>query len=199
MTKNEFLERLREGLFEWPKEDTEKFIDYYREMIEDRIEGGMSENEAVAALGTPDRVVYEIRLESSLPRIVKNKLKKRSPWRISEILLLLLGSPIWLSILIALFAAFLTVYLCFWAVLATFWAVELAFSAWGIAGLIVSIVSLVQGNGAALLFYFGSALFASALAIFGFFGCLLLTKLFLRAHVKMIRMLKILLIGKGKQ
>lgn len=55
MTKQEFLLRIRNGLAALPKEDIEKSVEYYREMIDDRMEDGLSEEEAVAAIGSPEK------------------------------------------------------------------------------------------------------------------------------------------------
>ena len=69
MRKTEFLERLRAALNALPEEEAKKTIAYYAEMIDDRIEDGMSEEEAVAGLGEPEAVAREIlRLWASLSR-----------------------------------------------------------------------------------------------------------------------------------
>ena len=52
MKKQEFLRALWNKLSELPKEDIETSLDYYAEMIEDRMESGLSEEEAVAAVGS---------------------------------------------------------------------------------------------------------------------------------------------------
>ena len=51
MTKTEFLDGLRAGLSDLDPADIQKSTDYYDEMICDRMEDGMSEEEAVAAIG----------------------------------------------------------------------------------------------------------------------------------------------------
>ena len=43
-----------------PTEDMERFIAYYSEMIDDRMEDGMTEEEAVAMMDTPDDAVDQI-------------------------------------------------------------------------------------------------------------------------------------------
>ena len=64
MRKTEFLERLRAALNALPEEEAKKTIAYYAEMIDDRIEDGMSEEEAVAGLGEPEAVAREILLDA---------------------------------------------------------------------------------------------------------------------------------------
>ena len=50
MTKKEFLARLRRGLAQLPPEEREERLAFYSEMIDDRMEEGLSEQEAVASL-----------------------------------------------------------------------------------------------------------------------------------------------------
>ena len=52
MTKREFLKALWSSLSQLPKEDVERTIDYYNEMIDERMENGMTEEEAVADVGS---------------------------------------------------------------------------------------------------------------------------------------------------
>ena len=92
MTKAEFLAALRSRLAGLPGEDTETFLDYYGEIIDDRIEDGLSEAEAVEALGSIDAVVGGILEETPLPRLVRAKVAPRRALRIWEIVLLVLGA-----------------------------------------------------------------------------------------------------------
>lgn len=61
MNKYEFLAEVRRGLGGMDKADIDRSLEYYREMIEDRVEDGISEEEAVAALGPVDKVIADIR------------------------------------------------------------------------------------------------------------------------------------------
>ena len=60
MNKPEFLEALEKRLSGLPLEDIEKSKEYYSEMIDDRVEEGLSEEEAVEALGDIESIVSEI-------------------------------------------------------------------------------------------------------------------------------------------
>ena len=53
MNKEQFLAALRARLTGLPKADLERTLQYYREMIDDRIEDGMREIDAVADVGDP--------------------------------------------------------------------------------------------------------------------------------------------------
>lgn len=56
MTRDEFLGRLGELLACLPAEQVEETKAFYAEAIADRMEDGMSEEEAVAAMGAPGEV-----------------------------------------------------------------------------------------------------------------------------------------------
>ena len=73
MTRNEFLSALSEKLYGVPEKDKTASLDYYGEMINDRMEDGMTEEEAVAALGTAEEIAEQILRELSLP-IFQNAL-----------------------------------------------------------------------------------------------------------------------------
>ena len=51
MTKKEFLSALSRGLSKLPRKEREERVNFYAEMIDDRIEEGMPEPDAVASVG----------------------------------------------------------------------------------------------------------------------------------------------------
>lgn len=119
MNKNEFITCLRGKLSNYPSNEVDKAINFYTESIEDRIEDGMSEAEAIASLGSLDDIVKQIQSEMPINTIVKNKIdtqkKKMSGSTIALIVIIaILGFPIWFPILIAavslIFAAVVTVF-----------------------------------------------------------------------------------------
>lgn len=71
MNKQAFLSALRKGLTGLPENDIEHSIEFYSEMIDDRIEEGMSEEEAAASIGNIDDIVSQILSETSLTKLVK--------------------------------------------------------------------------------------------------------------------------------
>ena len=60
MKKNDFLEKLEKLLDGLPKCDIDSSVEYYSEMIDDKMEEGLSEEEAVAAIGTPEEIAENI-------------------------------------------------------------------------------------------------------------------------------------------
>ena len=70
MDKQEFLKKLRQGL---PAEDREERILFYTEMIDDRMEEGYSEEEAVASVGSLDEILAQSPEANALPAAPKQK------------------------------------------------------------------------------------------------------------------------------
>lgn len=169
MDKNTFLLELQKQLKGLPEEDLQRTLEYYREMIEDRMEEGLSEEEAVAELGP----VAEI-AEPLLPGSPRRKMK---PW---EIVLLILGFPVWFSLLIAAVAVVI-------ALIAAIYAVDVSFAAVFFGGLLCSLLYLFQCNWAGAAFLFGSALTCGGLAILGFWGSNVLMKISFKALKKLFR------------
>lgn len=65
MDKKSFLDELRNRLSFLPKDELERTLAYYNEMISDRIDAGMSEEEAVKAVGSIDEIVESVRTEGN--------------------------------------------------------------------------------------------------------------------------------------
>ena len=81
MTKQEFMANLRAKLSGLPTQDVEDRLSFYCEMIDDRTEEGLSEEEAVSAIGSVDEVVSQIIADIPLAKIAKEKIKpKRRLW-----------------------------------------------------------------------------------------------------------------------
>ena len=176
MKKNDFLWGLAEGLRGLPPEDLERWVDYYREMIDDRMDEGLSEEEAVADLGSLEEIRDQILTETPLPRLVKESVRPRRKLRAWEILLLVLGSPVWLPLLAAAVIVAASVYLSVWAVLLSLYAADLAVAVTGLAGGVALVQMLMAGQTAEGILFLGAGLVCIGLAILLFFGFNQLTK-----------------------
>ena len=95
MTKEQFLRQLSSGLSKCGRDERKNHMAYYRELIEDHQEDGMTEEQAVAALGDPAQIAAEIMAETG----------GRPPMRLSTKILigvlLVLGFPLWGSLVLA--------------------------------------------------------------------------------------------------
>lgn len=186
MTKGEFLNELRQGLCGFSDSDIQKSVEFYEEMIDDRIEDGMTEDEAVAAIGNVKDVVSQILIEMPLPKLVRAKVKKSrkaksgknygkgmNPWGIA---LIVVGSPLWASLLIALIAVLFSLYLVGWSVVISLYAVDVAVFFSGIGGLIGAIPVAIFQTGGAGAILFGGGLCCIGLSILLLFVFNLVTK-----------------------
>lgn len=176
MNKQQFLTVIREKLVGLPKSDIDKSLDYYEEMIQDGIEDGLSEDEAVEALGPMEDIVSQILSETSLPKTIKANDKASKGFRVWEIILLILGSPIWLSLLLTALVLVLAFYIIIWSVIFSLYAANLAVAVSAIGGLAGLIVHLYSGKGYQAVCFFSVFLICLGLSILMFYGLCEVTK-----------------------
>ena len=176
MNKQEFLNSLREGLNCLPKEDVEERITFYNEMIEDLVEDGMTEEQATAEIGSVDDIVSQVIEETPITKLVRERVRPKRRLNALEIILLVLGSPIWLSLLIAAFAVLLSVYVVIWALIISLWAVEISLIAAAVGGLISGVALIFSGEAYKGMLTIGAAIVCAGLAVFLFYGCKAATK-----------------------
>lgn len=197
MTKEEFLSELSAKLAILSDAERKKTLAYYREMIEDRMEDGMSEAEAVAAMGDIDGIVRKITLDQPFSTIVKEKFRSASGLKWWHVALIILGFPLWFSLLASLGAGVFSV--CA-GLLAAVIGVVAAFAAaalGGMAAVVAGIVYLCRSNlaGLALL---GAGFFAVGLSMLTFWGARYIFKWCLGACRRLTRWVKSLFVKRGK-
>ena len=175
MTKTEFLSEIKKGLSRLPEEDIIRSIEFYSEMIDDRIEDGKTEEEAIADIGSVKDVVSQILAEIPISKLIKEKVKRRRLGAL-EIVLLALGSPIWLSLLVAAFTVIISAYAVIWSVVVSLWAVFAAFVGSAFGCIVAGIIFTCTGNLLAGLAMIAASLVLAGLSIFSFFGCKAATK-----------------------
>lgn len=176
MSKQEFLTRLRKGLSGLPQEDIEERLAFYSEMIDDQMEEGLAEEEAVSAVGTVDEIVTQVVAETPLAKIAKERIKTKRRLNAGEIVLLVLGSPIWLSLVIAAFAVVLSIYISIWAVIISLWAVFVSLAAGSICGALTCVIFAIGGNVASGIAMLAAGIVCAGLSILMFYGCKAATK-----------------------
>lgn len=196
MTKTEFLIALRQQLKHLPAEDIVKATEYCSEMISDRMEDGLDEADAVAAIGSVEEIAGEILSQQPMRALNAAKTNAKPAHKAWNIVLLVLGSPVWFSLFAAIFAVVLAVYIVLWAVVLCFYAVDLLFAVCGIVGFIFACFALNKGNLPLSLALFGAALFCSGLAILFFFLSNKIAKAMLLLSRKIARLIKRCFSGK---
>ena len=145
MTKQEFLAALQDGLRGLPQSDIDERVSFYAEMIDDRVEDGLSEEEAVAAIGSADAIVAQIIADTPIAKLVKHKIVPR---RLSTLAVVLIafGFPIWFSLLIAAVAVVFSLYVTLWAVIVSLWSVFAALVGSAFGCLVGGIFFLCMGK-----------------------------------------------------
>ncbi len=196
MSKFEFLKEVRKRLSGLPQDDIEERLNFYEEMIDDRIEEGLTEEQATSELGEIDDIVKQVMSEIPLKKLVKEKVRPSRALRAWEIVLLVLGSPVWLSLLIALLAVIVAVYAVIWSLIISLWAIEVSLAACALGGVFASAVFMSQGNIVSGLFVLGAGLICAGVAIFGFFGCKYAVKAILKFTHCMVVCIKSMFVKK---
>ena len=177
MNRQAFLDALRGLAGALSEEERARLVSYYAEMIDDRMEEGMTEEEAVAALGSIDEIAAQILGETSVVNKIKQKIRRRRALKTWEIVLLAAGAPLWLTLLLSAFAIFVTIAVLAAAGTFTLCAVDLSLLLLGIAGVLGGIV-LSSGGFSLGAFVVGAALVLLGLSIFLYMGCKCVVKSF---------------------
>ena len=197
MTKNAYLSELADRLRQLPQSEIDKSIAYYSEIIEDRMEEGCSEEEAVNGLEAPVTAAERILQDAPLGMLVRERIRPQqavSGWIIA---LLVIGFPVWFPLLLAAAGIVFAMYVVDWSLVFAFFASTFAV---GTASLAVLITAFVRaGEGAGMIF---ALLGVGLLGI----GCFILMGLatwmaasgVVRLTAALIRSLKMKLIHGGK-
>ena len=195
MKKQEFLTELRSKLNGLPKEDIDNRVNFYEEMINDRMDDGKSEEEAVADIGSVDEVVRQIANDTPMLRLVAEKAKPKRALRAWEIVLIVLGFPLWFPLLITAGVLTLVFYLLFWILVIVSYAVEALLAVTSVAGFVSFVGYLADGT--VNLIPLGYSIMALGGTILFIFACIGATKLTIFLSKKMILGIKTAFIRKG--
>ena len=196
MTKQMFLSDLAQAFSVLPEEVARDQLDFHAEMIDDRMEDGMTEQEAVAAAGSAEDILAQLVGEMPLSQLVKRRVKPRRRLYWTEILLLALGSPVWVSLLLAAAAVVSALYASCWAVIVSCWAVFASFVGCGFGGVVGGVALVCSDQLPAGLCAIAAALVSVGLAVLSFYGCKGATKAILCLSKQGIRRMKCALIRK---
>ena len=176
MNKIKFLLSLHEKLSDLPQEDVEERLSFYSEMIEDRMEEGLSEEDAVKAVGSVDEIAEQIASDLSPAKPIQEKTAQKKRLKAWEIVLLALGSPIWLSLLVAAFAVVVSLYAVLWSVIIALWAVYASVTASIVCSVLSAIVFALTGSALTGIALIGAGFVCAGLSVFLFIGCKAATK-----------------------
>ena len=175
MRKEEFLTELRKGISKLPQAEIDERLEFYSEMIDDLVEEGISENDAIEQIGSVDEIISKIVADIPHDKMKKDSTQRRN-LRAWEIVLIALGSPIWISLAIAAIAVILSIYISLWCVIISLWAVFASFVGCALGTTLIGIVHAIVGNPISCIAMIGIGLICAGISIFLFFGCKVATK-----------------------
>ena len=198
MDKISFLDCLRAALDGLPKHDIEERIGFYAEMIDDCVEEGMSEEEAVREMGSVEDIASQIVSETPLSRLVKERVRPKRKLSAWEITLIALGSPIWGTLGIAAIAVVFSLIASLGAVTVSLWAAAASVGVSGIGGAAAMLFLSIQGYVWTGLCFLGAGFVLAGISIFGLYGCKRLTVLSFVLSKKLIYGIKIMVAGRRR-
>ena len=176
MRKQEFIDALEGKLSGLSERAVKERLDFYNEMINDRVEDGFSEADAVARLGSVDEIAEEIISDYPLARLARERIKRDDKPAAWKAWTFWLTSVVWIPLLIALFAVIISLYAAVWSVIASFWATFAAITVAAPGGVALGFIYIFTGEAFKGFAFIGMGIAAAGLAILAFFGCIYATK-----------------------
>lgn len=169
MTKWEFLSKLQTKLYGLPQNDIDERLAFYSEMIDDRMEEGLTEAEAVAAIGTVDDVVSQILSETSLRKIIRERIRLNSS-DAKETTSVILRQALTVLGAVVLLLGIVVANSVLWVAVASLWAIDLSLAAGAIVGIAQTMIQAVGGNATSAFAMLGIGLACAGFTILMFYA-----------------------------
>ncbi len=190
MTRKEFMSGLRQELAGLPQKEIDETLRYYSEMLLDRMEEGMTEEQAVAGMEPMHviaaRVKAEVR-ESTPPRPKATSFTKT---------LVVLGFPVWFPLLALVIGLMVVALILGWVLVLVMWALCLGLFSGGMAALIGQISGAYQ-SGLPAVGQIGLGMAAMGLSVFLFYGAKAAVPLASRAAAGVVSRIRRVLRGRN--
>ena len=199
MRKQDFIKELRLNLSFLPKEEIEDRISFYSELTDDKIEEGVKEEDAIKSIGSIDEIINQIIDEMPLSKIAKDKIKQKRKLSGLEIALIIVGSPIWLSLLLSLIAVLFSLYIIGWSIVISIWAILISLIAVLVAGIVLTIISLFSNIYIVALSYLGATLVILGLTILMHYVCKIITRLYIKLTKLIVLSIKKKMLKRGEK
>lgn len=199
MRKQDFIKELRLNLSFLPKEEIEDRISFYSELTDDKIEEGVKEEDAIKSIGSIDEIINQIIDEMPLSKIAKDKIKPKRKLSGLEIALIIVGSPIWLSLLLSLIAVLFSLYIIGWSIVISIWAILISLIAVLVAGIVLTIISLFSNIYIVALSYLGATLVILGLTILMHYVCKIITRLYIKLTKLIVLSIKKKMLKRGEK
>ena len=165
MKKHEFLDQLHKALSGLPPQEIDEQLSYYSEMIDDKMEEGISEEEAVAQIGPIEEIAAQVKPNTPLKDVLKEKITKNYAIPLWVIICLVISVPIWGSLLIAVISSIFAVLVVILSAIIALWAVSVAAGGCAIGTVVVAVMQFVHGQTTTAVCLFGGSLACIGLTI----------------------------------
>ena len=196
MNKHEFFDALRRALAGLPAAEIEKAVNYYNEVFSDHLEEGKTEESIVASLEPVAVIARRIIDETPMHTLIKERARAiRTGNKTLNLLLLILGFPLWFPLLISILAVILSVYLVIWSLILTLFSIVLALA----LSALVLIFGSPLGFGASPIAGFlmiGGGLICAGLTVFAFLIALYGSRALIRLTGYLARKIRSLFLRK---
>ena len=183
MNKEQYISQLKGRMEAAGITNVDERIEFYDEMLSDRIDSGMEEEAAVSSMEDIEDIIENARLEKPVTALVAEKVIKSHEEAKKKgngalwIVLAIIGFPIWLPIACVLFSLLLVIYIVLWSMVFTIFMILFAFAIAAVAcfasfiAMFFGIVPFPMGLSA-----FGAALFFGGITVLLFKPCVTLAK-----------------------
>lgn len=186
MNKERFLSDLEKQLRFLSKTERQRQVSFYEEMIADSMEDGCSEEEAVQRIGNPGVIANEIlQDQEEVPRQGMSVAAK-----VGIGILLILGFPLWGSLLLAVILCVLSAYIVIWCLPFTTGVLSLSMLAAAVISVVGAFPVAMESVGVGIT-QFGMGIVAAGIAGL----CFLITIYLSMAFLKVTKFLTMKLIG----
>ncbi len=172
MTKKTFLKLLRKRLGCLSRREKNERISFYSEMIDDRMEDGHTEAEAIYQIGSVDEIAKQVIDDSKT-----EKRMERDSANTTKIILLICGFPVWFPLLVALYAVLFSLFVSFVSLVLSLWATFIAVAVSSPLALLIGTYHLFVNSAPYGIMMIAAGVVCAGLAIFLYFGALSLTRL----------------------
>lgn len=186
MTKDEYLSELRAGLAAFSKDEVDRAVSFYEEMVDDRVEAGVSEEEAVGSLEPPAEAAA--RIISEMPAVPRAAARLRSPktprsWFVAFIVAAVIGSPVWIPLTLGVIMAVIGCSIGLFGLLVAVWAIAASMLLGAPIGLLYLVAGVKAGSVAGALMGLGCGVAVAGVGVFGIHLAVAASKLLVRAIV----------------
>lgn len=176
MTRTEFLSELEQRLSVLSECDRKRSLGYFEEMIADRMEDGMTEEEAVNSLESVDEIATRILNESAEPETEEKPKNFHGCPMWLAIVLAVLAAPIWLPVVCSIAVGLVCLYLVPWSLIFGLFAAAVGCFFGGLFGGAVSLFVIPTAGIYSSMLMLGLSLFCVGIGILLVFPTVIFTR-----------------------